>query len=97
MNSKDKARLEELEAEECLVDGVDIIDYFRLSCEKLREENEMLKKAIDILKPILDIYTGAGKAYIDCCFENPIITLDLYNDKDFKLYELLKEVLENDK
>lgn len=54
------------------------------------------KKALEILKPILDIYAGEGKGYIDCCVENPIITFDLHNDKEFKEYELLKEVLEYD-
>jgi hypothetical protein len=61
------------------------------------ERKEKLEKAIEILKPILDIYAGEGKGYIDCCVENPIITFDLYKDKEFKLYNLLKEVLDNDK
>lgn len=55
------------------------------------------KEAIEILKDFFDfdIYAGEGKGYIDCCVENP--TFDLYNDTQFKEYELLKEVLCNDK
>lgn len=43
MTDKDKARLAELEAKEYLVEDEDVIDYYRLSCEKLEEENEKLK------------------------------------------------------
>lgn len=63
----------------------------------LINENKKLEKVIKILKGIFDIYAGEGKGYIDCCVENPIITFDLYNDKEFKLYNLLKEVLEDEK
>lgn len=61
------------------------------NCEDLKR-----KKAIEILKPILDIYTGDGKGYIDCCVENPIITFDLHNDKELKEFYLLKEVFGNE-
>lgn len=58
------------------------------------ERLEKLKKALESLEPILDIYTDDDKGYIDCLVENPIITFDLHKDKEFKEYELLKEVLE---
>lgn len=62
---------------------------------KLQQENEKLKKVIEILKSCLDFYVGEGIGFVDCVFENPIITFDLNNKKELEQYELLKEVLGN--
>lgn len=77
--------------------------YARIQIENddLKEQVIGEEKIIDqfrtFINPFIDslsMSTDDGKAYIDCCDENPILTLDLYNDKDFQLFLRLKEILD---
>lgn len=47
MTNEEKARYEELDAKDCLIDDEDIIDYYSLRCEILEEENKDLKVFVD--------------------------------------------------
>lgn len=106
MTSKDKARLEELEAEECLVDGEDIIDYFRLSCEKLGEENEELKAKNEELGQQLAYECGCNAQLVELQEENEklkkaihkaieLLSIDGKGTKQ-QVKKLLSEVVENE-
>lgn len=44
MTNEEKARYEELEAKDCLIDCEDIIDYYSLRCEILEQEKQNLKE-----------------------------------------------------
>lgn len=86
MTSEEKARYEELEAKDCLIDDEDVIDYYRLRCEILEEENQELKK---IIQKLLN-----GLNNIVECKPKEIRGFILLLIEDFE--DRLKEVLGNE-
>ena len=95
MTNEEKARYEELEAKDCLVDDEEVIDYYRLRCEILEERLEELEKE----NQRLEFKHQNQVKSIDSLLEENKELKSKYNDLmlDFKMFDFNTLKQENEK